>query len=190
MNVPKDSRRADERGVDGRALNALFITVSVALAGACFSDPGPNESSETQGNATANSSGSSDSSIATTIADGACGVADPGVGGCPVQCTGGCDDGNCRIDCSDANCRDATVECPDGWPCLVACAGLQSCRDTTVICSDGVCVLDCSGTSACLRTNVTCGPQACIVNCDGGAYELGAIECGPACACAEVSSCS
>ncbi len=126
---------------------------------------------------------------------------------CPAACTGGCDDGTCRILCNDTSeCQVTTLTCPDDMNCHVICSGLSSCQVSTINCPDGgFCEIDCSftstcqvadivggdgglhlecdGTSACQLAEVTCGSGPCLLECDGIGASISTHDCGASCDC-------
>jgi hypothetical protein len=86
---------------------------------------------------------------------------------CPKECTGGCDQGLCKIDCSaGAACTSTMMKCPKGYACLVQCTGGTSCSGASVTCGDGPCDVVCSGNRACSNLVLDCSNDACRVTCD------------------------
>ncbi len=92
---------------------------------------------------------------------------DAGVTECDLACAaagGTCVDQRCRFDCSgDQDCHEP-IDCPDGFPCTVAC-GQESCGDITCP-SDSECIVQCMGESSC-SGQVECHGPDCQVYCDG-----------------------
>ena len=106
----------------------------------------------------------------------ACGAALAAPGGvCPAECTGGCNLGTntCNIDCSknDSQCLGATLTCPAGWNCRVACTQKASCKSATVVCpSNYACNVDCGGggeSESCALAVVLCKNGNCNLACKG-----------------------
>jgi hypothetical protein len=106
----------------------------------------------------------------------------PGEGECPATCSA-CDGGRCIVDCTATDCSNATVACPEGWPCDFLCVGDGACKRGTLECApDRDCTVECEGFEACQRGAVICGAGTCAVTCsaDQNACHSLEVACGPA----------
>jgi len=133
----------------------------------------------------------------------------PGGGSCPPACTS-CADPVCVITCDqDDQCESTTIQCPDGWDCLVECTasddacklatincptdgacevlceGMDSCEDGHISCGGGLCEVTCEAAQdTCDGLQVTCDRQACSATCDfADPDEMPQLTCGEACEC-------
>lgn len=105
---------------------------------------------------------------------------------CPAVCDS-CNGNRCEVECrGDAfsdPCQGRTINCPDGWDCVVtcdnACSGLQvNCDD------DSVCIVSCAGAWGCeAGVDVRCGDNTCHATCDGYTADLIDVECRNSCDC-------
>ncbi len=179
-----------DTGVATEAGGGTTTSVDPSVSGPDSSD-GPSDSTST-GSEDETSTGSSDdrgstdegsSSEGGSSGGGMCGPEAPGMGACPVECTGGCAGGTCTILCGVAECAGGgSIDCPADWPCFIDCNADNSCSNTTINCDNGPCTLECGGINSCLNSTMNCGPEACSATCMGPAGSLSNFNCA-ACSC-------
>jgi len=137
---------------------------------------------------------------------GTCGDAPvPTATTCPDVCTGGCDDGVCRVRCTGEDaCKDDDIVCPSSMDCRVLCQAKQACEKVELRCSEfgrcevtclgeksckemeieareGPVELDCAG-DACEKVELRCGSNRCQASC-GPMAKKPKVRCGEACSC-------
>ncbi len=87
-------------------------------------------------------------------------------GACPAVCNQGCDGtGRCII--RHAGSSRATVTCPPGRKCRVACDEFEACGNVDCSASTG-CELSCTDFEACKNTTFLCGSVPCVLRCSAG----------------------
>lgn len=166
------------------AVTGCFTDYEVGDRTALGSSTHAGESSDatTLGDATADEG--SDGTAGDGTAGDACEPAPAGGSRCPARCTGGCALGTCTIACEPRSaCEGTDIVCPQGWPCVVLCAGQDACKQVTVHCSDGPCELQCTDAESCEGLVLECGTQSCNAWCSSEGDGIEAIDCGPSCAC-------
>lgn len=103
-------------------------------------------------------------------------------GGCPAECTGGCQGNICTIDCSGngAPCDGSNIVCPTNFDCVVVCNGIDACDSGTIACPpDHSCTVICGGgNDACGDQVITCGAGSCRVDCAADACQGANVMCG------------
>ncbi len=103
---------------------------------------------------------------------------------CPSLCTGGCQDGVCKIACDGTTaCRDTVIHCPEGRPCKVECAGTGACQESYLSCIPGQpCQVECTGAGSCVEaTIVGYNPSLTQVTChdDDNCADVSYVCAGP-----------
>jgi hypothetical protein len=92
---------------------------------------------------------------------------------CPNNCTGGCENGTCKVVPGPDG---AVPTCAAGMPCEVECFHEESCANG-VQCGDATtCQVSCTGTRSCMA-GISCGSaRSCSLVCTGTGA-CGAIRC-------------